>query len=80
VNIEMERIDENTRVVLSETGKVFINRDSRGHDLWTISFEKGPVNKVLEGSYTSPQNAFERIKNYLENNQHRQRVAKAKVE
>lgn len=80
MNIVMERVDENTRVVLSDTGKIYINRSPNGHDLWSVSFEKGPLNKVLEGFYTTPSAAFERVKNYLESNAHRQRVAKAKVE
>lgn len=75
-NITMERIDENLRVVLSDSGKVFINRNTNGTDLWFITFERGEVNKVLEGQYTTPTNAFEAVKNYLETNPNRIKLSK----
>jgi hypothetical protein len=80
MTIEMERVDENRRVVLSDSANIYIDR-VEGVDLWEIKFEKGPLNKELEGRFTTPVNAFEKIKNYLETNPHRQRVAnKAKGE
>lgn len=71
----MERIDENTRVVLSDTDKIYINRMSNGFDLWTIKFETGVTHNSLSGSFTSPVFAFEAVKNYLETNKNRIKTA-----
>lgn len=62
MTITMERVDENTRVV-NGSQKFTVNRRS-GVDLWDIRTERGPVPRVLEGAFTTPNHAFDAIKNY----------------
>lgn len=64
--INVERLNENERVVTSESyNKLFIRR-TPGTDLWTVHNENGgTVATPFRGSYTSPTLAIEAITNYI---------------
>lgn len=75
MTIAMERIDENTRVVTSDTDEIYIKRNTNGTDLWHIAVPSGALHKTLEGQYTTPTAAYDRVKNYLESNVNRLKTA-----
>ena len=63
--MEIERIDEHTRIAKDGSRQWTVKRRTEV-DLWDILTDKGPVPKFLEGSFTTPSHAFDRIKNYVE--------------
>lgn len=69
--ITMERTQENERVVLSGTGKIYLRRHDP-YGFWHVSFESGPTPEKLSSAFTTLDFAFETIKNYIENNYKRQ--------
>lgn len=62
--MQIERIDENERVVETETSKYFVRRLDGG-SLWKVALPKGPTPKELSGTYTDPTYAYSAITNYL---------------
>lgn len=62
--IEIERVDENERVVIKGNRKLFVRRVPENDSLWVIKTDKGPVPTQLRGAFTSPTIAYEAINNY----------------
>lgn len=65
MEVEFERIDEHNRVA-SYNGQRWFVRRLEHVDLWQIKTEKGPVPQYLDGQFTAPSYAYDRIKNYVE--------------
>lgn len=58
-----ERLDENERTATRGKRRLLVVRVENG-DLWRIKSDRGVLPKEMQGSFTSPSNAYAAISNY----------------